>query len=168
MSGLPDAAADVVEQFRCLVVAVDRASGDLYSEAGIGRHLRHVIDHFRAFERGLESGIIDYNERSRQSPLEFDVAIALQELARLIGRLRDLPEANVPVTIVSEVCCTSTFNRRLAGTSDRELLFLVQHTVHHLAYAALLARQHGVIPDPWAGIAPATATYLRDKGLSAP
>jgi len=166
MSKLRESAVEVLEQFRDLILAIRRQSQPVYARSGVGRHLRHVVDHFRAFEVGLESGVIDYNLRSRSSPLETDSEVALDELQGLILRLHSVNAADLPVTIVSEICCSQCINTRIDGTTSRELLFLIQHSIHHLAYAALLSRQHGVDHDPAAGIAPATATYLRESGAN--
>ncbi len=170
MSRLREGLVEVLSQFRGLILAVEQASSrdfPLYSEIGIGRHVRHVVDHLRQFELGLESGVIDYNRRNRACALEFHSETGLKELERLILRVQTLPVADEPVTVISEVCTTRRVDVRLTSTTQRELLFVHQHSVHHLAYAALLARHHGVVHDAGTGIAPATATWLREQGAPA-
>ena len=161
MSKLRESAVEVLEQFRDLILAIRRQSQPVYAKSGVGCHLRHVVDHFRAFELGVQYGVIDYNQRSRRGPMETDSEAALSELEDLILRLHNVNVADLPVTIISEICCSQCINTRIDGTTSRELLFLIQHSIHHLAYAALLSRQYGIDHDPAAGIAPATATYLR-------
>ena len=39
-------------------------------ESSIGKHLRHIIDHYLCFQRDFTSGLIDYNCRERDSQLE--------------------------------------------------------------------------------------------------
>ena len=168
MSKLRESAVEVLEQFRDLILAIRRQSQPVYAKSGVGSHLRHVIAHFRAFELGAGEGVIDYNRRSRCNPVETDSDFALKELEELILRLHSLNIADLPVTIISEICCSQCINTRIDGTTSRELLFLIQHSIHHLAYAALLSRQHGIHHDPAAGIAPATATYLRESGPAPP
>jgi len=166
MSRLREALIDVLAQFRGLILAVEQASSHeigLYGEIGIGRHVRHVVDHLRQFERGLETGVIDYNRRNRACALEFDPETGLKELERLMLRVQTVPVADESVTVISEVCSMRRVDVRLTSTIQRELLFLQQHSVHHLAYAALLARHHGVAHDVGIGIAPATATWLREQ-----
>ncbi len=164
MSKLRESAVEVLEQFRDLILAIRRQSQPVYASSGVGSHLRHVIDHFRAFERGVDEGVIDYNQRARCHPIETDSEFALSELEELILRLHGINVADLPVTIISEICCSQCISVQIDGTTSREFLFLIQHSVHHLAYAALLSRQHGIDHDPAAGIAPATATYLRESG----
>lgn len=167
MSKLRESAVEVLEQFRDLILAITRQSQPVYAESGVGCHLRHVVDHFRAFELGVQNGVIDYNQRSRLSPMEKDSETALRELEKLISGLHCVNVADLPVTIISEICCSQRINTRVDGTTTRELLFLIQHSIHHLAYAALLSRQYGIDHDPAAGIAPATATYRRGPGVTA-
>src|ERR1044071_7819814 len=40
--------------------------------ASIGGHLRHIIEHYQAFLRGLEDGEIDYEKRTRDPLVESD------------------------------------------------------------------------------------------------
>jgi len=166
MSRLREGLIDVLGQFRGLILTVEQASSmdlRLYGEIGIGRHVRHVVDHLRQFERGLETGVIDYNRRKRACALEFDPETGLKELERLMLQMQTVPVADESVTVISEVCSLRRLDVRLTSTVQRELLFLQQHSLHHLAYAALLARHHGVAHDPGIGIAPATATWLRGQ-----
>jgi len=170
MSRLRESLIDVLNQFRSLILAVEQASSrdrPLYSEIGIGRHVRHVIDHLRQFELGLEGSVIDYNCRNRACALEFRPEIGLEEIARLLLLVQSVPVTNELVTVISEVSSASRVNVSVTSSIQRELLFLQQHTLHHLAYAALLARHHGVNHDPGVGIAPATATWLREQGPQA-
>ena len=37
---------------------------------GIGRHVRHVLDMYLALMQGLQSGLVDYDLRARDSRLE--------------------------------------------------------------------------------------------------
>ena len=45
------------------------------------------------------------------------------------------------------------------STIERELKFLVSHTVHHYAIIALQLRHQGVEPGPEFGVAPSTLRY---------
>ena len=44
---------------------------------------------------------------------------------------------------------------------ERELQFLLSHTVHHYALAALMLRTQGVEPGKEFGVAPSTLAYWR-------
>lgn len=166
MSALRSAAVEALDQMNSLILTAKQASGPsdkLYVDSGIGGHVRHVADHFRAFESGLISGFIDYNSRRRESELERNADLGLAELQDLQERLQYVDVSFQSVTVESEVSCLQQDSRRCESTYDRELVYLIYHTIHHVAYAALLLKQIGLTPNAMVGNAPATATYLRQN-----
>ena len=166
MSRLHDVTIEALDQVRLLIDSVEGASGaseNLYATSGIGAHVRHVADHFRAFQAGAESGTVDYNVRRRECQLERRSDLGLLEIETLTTWLQTVASNEVPVKVVSEISCLQTQTAQFQSNTNRELLYLINHTIHHAAYAALLARQHGVTPGPGIGFAPATASYLRDS-----
>ncbi len=168
MSGLHDATVEALVQIRSIIVAVAKASGpsgNLYVSSGIGPHVRHVADHFRALQAGIESGIVDYNVRRRECALERRSDLGRLEIEAIITWLQTAVQSEIPLLVKSEISCLQTENSQFRSNTSRELLYLINHTIHHAAYAALLVRQHGVNPDAGIGYAPATASYLRDSDL---
>ena len=166
MSALRSAAVEALDQMKSLILTARQASGpadNLYSDSGIGSHVRHVADHFRAFESGVMTGVIDYNVRRRECELERNAALGLEELQDLQEKLQFIEVSYQPVTVESEISCLQQVSRRCESTFDRELVYLIYHTIHHVAYAALLLKQIGLSPDATIGNAPATATYLRQS-----
>lgn len=166
MSRLHDATIAALEQVRTLIVAVAKASGpsgNLYAASGIGPHVRHVADHFRAFQTGTRSGTVNYNIRRRECALERRSDLARLEIESIINWLQAGIETEIPLSVESEISCLQTENVQFQSNTSRELLYLINHTIHHAAYAALLVRQHGVIAAADIGYAPATVSYLRDS-----
>lgn len=164
MPKLRDATIESLGQMRSLISSVKNTqgiSGNLYATSGIGRHVRHVVDHFRALQGGVESGIVNYDVRHRDSDMEQIADLGLAEIQDLISWLQSLATDETPVEVVSEISCLHDESRHFQSNIRRELLYLINHTIHHAAYAALIARQNGVDPDAGIGLAPATATYLR-------
>lgn len=170
MSRLRNATIEALNQIRSLIIAVEGASGssgDLYDTSGLGRHVRHVVDHFRALQAGVESGTVDYNVRSRDCALERQSDLGMAEIESLVSWLQAEMPTDIRVTVKSEISCLQTENELFQSNTGRELLYLINHTIHHAAYAALLIRQHGVVPAADVGLAPATRTYLRDSEAQA-
>ncbi len=166
MSALRSAAIEALDQMNSLIHTTRQASGpaeNFYADSGIGGHVRHVADHFRAFEKGLMRGVINYNTRRRESALERDADLGLAEIRDLREKLQYVDVSFQSVTVESEVSCLQQDSRRCESTFDRELVYLIYHTIHHVAYAALLLKQIGLTPDAMIGNAPATATYLRQS-----
>jgi uncharacterized damage-inducible protein DinB len=127
-----------------------------------GGHLRHVIEHYTALLDGLEAGIVDYERRARDAQMEADATAAARALELIGVRLENLREADDrPLRVRAEttgdevppVWCTSSL--------QRELEFLLSHTVHHYALVATIGRLQGHEPGAEFGMAPSTLKFRR-------
>ncbi len=154
-----DQALEVIES---LTDAAYQARVDGRSQPGA--HIRHVLDHYQALRDGFSVGLVDYDCRSRQSEVETNRRIAKQELLDTKQWLQSLSDESQPLKVKSEVslceCCSVTIDSDTA----RELLYVLNHTVHHMAYVALLLKFNGVVVNDSIGMAPATATHNRSAG----
>jgi len=171
---LHEATIDALGQITALLDIVRRQPGDtierLFVDAQIGAHTRHVHDHFDAFFLGCEHGTLDYNRRTRNSPAETDLQLCLREHRRIIGTLKNQAPHCSDLRVISEIDCRTSRNIELASTVDRELLYLINHTIHHVALISLKLSQHGIAVPPHLGLAPGTASYRRavDEFAAAP
>ncbi len=125
-------------------------------QSSIGDHFRHASDHFTAFFEGLESGIIDYEQRRRDRSLATDPDQARSfslEIETALEELDRQPER--PITVREE-----GGSRDLPTSRDRELAFLVSHTVHHFALIRIIcALERHPLPEDF-GVAPSTLRHL--------
>jgi uncharacterized damage-inducible protein DinB len=128
-----------------------------------GAHMRHVIDHYLAIMAGVDSGLIDYDDRLRGAGPEQDRLLAsekLNKIARWIEQLTDDDLAAV-TWLSTEVCASTKTVLRVQTSIARELVFATSHAVHHYAMIAQIAfAQKAPLPISF-GLAPATATFLR-------
>jgi uncharacterized damage-inducible protein DinB len=130
----------------------------------IGTHVRHIIDHYWAFQQGLVSGSIDYNRRHRDTSLETDRQQATEALQMIYQWLQKQDLANRPIIVVCEISVSQKESASIESCVDRELVYLLNHTLHHIAYANLLAKSLGLKTPRHLGVAPATASFLRQRG----
>ncbi len=100
--------------------------------ASIGKHLRHVIECYALTAVGYRNGYINYDQRVRQIALENDPQFAIDTMKHLNGLLRQFTddrtlrfEASYSADAVTDISITTTFYR--------ELLYNIEHTVHHSA-----------------------------------
>ncbi len=136
----------------------------------IGVHFRHVLDHYRAFLMGLATDEIDYDARQRQGPVETDRGLAIAtalgfatDLARLPAELASRP-LRVTVRSVASAAGTPDWSH---SSLQRELQFLVSHTVHHFALIKELLRRCGCPAGEEFGVAPSTlAASTRDAACA--
>lgn len=128
--------------------------------SGIGSHVRHVLDHVRAFLDGLEHGRIDYEHRVRGTDVECSRLAALRAIRNLERRACAMMSQRLDRTLRLTSLITARGPAVEVTTSTgRELAFVLSHTTHHNAMVAAMARTMGVgLPDEF-GMAPSTLAY---------
>lgn len=134
---------------------------EFYRDKNAGKHIRHVLDHFYAFLPAQQTGILDYNLRNRESVVEKDWVAAKTQLLDVIEKLKVLPINDKDLSVISEIDVSDTQNEICQSNIRRELLYLINHTIHHAAYIKLLAQICEITLPAHIGIAPSTASYLR-------
>jgi uncharacterized damage-inducible protein DinB len=125
---------------------------------GVGSHFRHCLDSYDCFLRGIETGRIDYGQRERDERVERDRQAAITRIEATIARLRNLTSSDETMSLTARQdlavwSCTSI---------ERELQFLLSHTVHHYALIALALRWQGFEPGEEFGVAPSTLQYWKE------
>lgn len=132
--------------------------------SSVGKHIRHVLDFYAAFLSGI-SKRIDYDARQRDLRVETDRAIARERIDNAIaGILNAVPNAKATkrsVTVKNDVPPENGEDAAFASsTIQRELLFLMSHTVHHFAIIAMILKLQDHSPPPGFGVAPSTLLHL--------
>lgn len=156
-------AVDMLRQGAGIAEVVDRAG--IAFEDQIGPHLRHVVEHYEALLSGIDQGVIDYDNRSRDREIERDAALAqvrFETLAeRFLRRLeRPWPEA-IAVAFDGGIAGDDRF---VSGSTPlRELLFVAAHAVHHYALLRLVLKTRGLNLPESIGKAAATLRYERER-----
>jgi hypothetical protein len=132
----------------------------------IGKHLRHTLDHFMAALSPVElaavepSGVIDYDRRERNVPMESDRAEAILAIAQIRDSLAraESKSLNVPVRVRVMLDAAGT-QAELLSTLGRELAFAAHHAVHHQAMMRTIAAEMGTVLPPEFGKAPSTLQH---------
>jgi len=131
---------------------------------GVGSHLRHCLDHYLSFLEGLPAGIIDYDARRRDTRVEKDLDYARRVIADIVLRLRACSTGSERATLqVRQDAGYEVEQQSVLSVSSpqRELQFLVSHTVHHFALIALILRLQGFQVEENFGVAPSTLKFRR-------
>ncbi len=168
MQSIVKANTDALNQVSSLIELAPEAAYQSPPEgmtSSIGRHVRHVLDHYIAFQSGLESGEVDYDMRSRDSAVEKDSALAQEQIASVIDWIKAQISHDKPVQMKTEVSVNEQECVVINSSLQRELIYLLNHTLHHAAYVSLMLRKMGINIDAHIGVAPATQTYLRSDEL---
>lgn len=129
--------------------------------AALGPHLRHCVDHFSCLIRGLETGVVEYDERDRRQALESDSAKLLAALHQVTAELARLEGKTAGRHLeIEQLAAPGRGVHRAPSTLERELIFLSSHTVHHLALMIEIAAVRGLKLPRELGMAFSTAAYL--------
>lgn len=169
MSPLCNANIEVLRQLEELVDCCEHIYVQPPSNAvaGIGKHVRHVLDHYRALLNGLNDAHVDYNQRSRNSDEEHCTLTAKQQIQHIIDGLKTVSQMDQQITVISEISLTGQASEQMNSYVNRELLYLINHSIHHMAYATLVARSQGVELPKHIGLAPSTASHERTQAQEA-
>ena len=142
--------------------------GDAHGHASARAHLRHVLDCYRCFLRGLDSGRVDYDARERDPRLETERSVAASVIAEIDAGLRRLEPADRERALRVRVDAAAWGSRDTwtASSVGRELQFLLSHTVHHYAIIAMTLRSLGYDPGRRFGVAPSTLEHQDSSASS--
>ena len=163
---LKEALVEVLRQEVSLLNYIDDAvyasAAEGAFQSSIGAHVRHNLDHFEAFFRGLPEGRIDYEHRRRDTRIAASTDCALGAVVGYLSALQSLAvNSKSPLEIREESEDGAETPTWLSSTLGRELQFLLGHTVHHHAIIALLADRHGIALPEGFGVAPSTQRFER-------
>jgi uncharacterized damage-inducible protein DinB len=132
--------------------------------SSIGGHVRHNLDHVDALLRGLRVGLVNYDHRDRGTEVERDRLAALTEILRLKQGVIDFPWDDVPHVVQLTALVAADRPPVTTLTSpERELAFVVSHTVHHNAIIGIMAKLLGADLPADFGYAPSTIAHQRSR-----
>ncbi len=127
----------------------------------LGKHVRHVVDHFAAAVGAFERGeVIDYDHRERCVPMEQDRQAALEAIAEVRSQIRALGMEQLRAPVQIRVMLSGDGSEaELDSTLGRELFFAAHHAVHHHAMMRAIGLEMGVEAEADFGKAPSTINY---------
>jgi len=169
---------DNVDLIRQGVAAIAILGPDVYcgvagadTVSPIGTHFRHVFDHYRAFLDGVSTGMLNYDVRQRDPMVERDRAAATRTAEGIVVRMEEVTDQQlsqslqVSANVIEDGKSVIDWSN---STVQRELMYLLSHTVHHYAIIRLLAAQAGIELEAHFGVAPSTLAHRRLHEACAP
>jgi uncharacterized damage-inducible protein DinB len=123
----------------------------------VGAHVRHVLDHVKALVERPRQNPMTYDRRVRDTAVEQRRLSGIEALRRARQHLATLADAPCDEPVVLEAVVEYGQPPIAVPTSlAREVVFALQHTIHHQAIIAVLLQQVGVQVPARFGYAPAT------------
>ncbi|MCC5856024.1 MAG: hypothetical protein JJU10_10185 [Idiomarina sp.] len=129
-------------------------------QPSVGRHVRHVIEHYLQLLLSLTSGVLDYSLRSRDVQFEESLAMAIEQISEIQEKLTSLSIPSTGSAVQNQNIIFQANNQKFSTNLARELDFLNSHTVHHLALIQIITQEFGIPADRRTGIHPTTLEHL--------
>ena len=133
---LVNACNDILSQLSSLVEALTDEDftkpSRALSNSTIGQHLRHTLEFFICFEQGCNSGVINYDKRSHDKLIETDRQLAAAAITRISSFVSGM-KTDVPLVLEVSYEMGDITGDRLQTTTSRELVYNIEHAVHHMA-----------------------------------
>jgi hypothetical protein len=125
------------------------------SGASIGQHVRHTIELFTCLQQGYETGTVNYEDRKRDYRIETDPALAA---AIILDIVQCIDKLNKELILVYSNGSESM--QYMHTNYHRELLYNLEHAIHHMALIRIGINAVVVmeLPDSF-GVAPSTLQY---------
>ncbi len=126
--------------------------------ATIGQHVRHIIELYICLYNGYETGIVNYEKRDRDIRIETDKDFAI-ELLHMITH--NLDRSNKDLLL--EAGDDYSLSVPVATNYYREIIYNLEHTVHHMALIRVGINEVSTIsiPDGF-GVASSTIKYRKE------
>ncbi len=154
-----------------LVVVLDQMKADHYAlniqtlNASVSQHVRHILEFYICLFDGIQSGMINYDNRKRDPRIENDKAFTLQLIDEIKENISNQTTNDDLSLILKYGEDESEAGIRLSTNYFRELSYNIEHTIHHLAIIKQTIIEHFnyvELPENF-GIASSTVRFVNQK-----
>jgi hypothetical protein len=109
------------------------------SNATIGEHVRHIVEMFQCLENNYEVGIVNYDARPRNILIQTDTTFSI---AQILNMQLLLEKENKKIELQQIIDGEEI---RIESNYFRELLYNLEHCVHHQALIKVAILQSDTI-----------------------
>ena len=147
-----------IEQFKTVLLELPdhcyTKPCDSLSGATIGEHTRHIIELYQCLLNGYNHAEVSYDRRKRDKRIEQDVYHAVEQLQHI---QESLGQPNKDIKVIYNLAGNDT---SLDSNFFREVMYNLEHTIHHLALikVAIIQFTDIELPDSF-GVAPSTMQF---------
>ncbi len=131
----------------------------LLNGSSIGGHTRHVIELFQCLINGYDNGCINYEKRKRDVEIESNVSFACNLLTTIASNIH-MP--NKILSLHGFYSETADDECIIDTNFYRELIYNLEHTIHHMALIRVAINEVSniTLPEDF-GVAAATMQYKK-------
>jgi hypothetical protein len=146
-----------------LLYLLDQLSDEDYSKscqalsnATIGEHTRHILEMFQCLENSYDLGILNYDNRERNNRIQTETEFAKQCIASIKMGLKKENKIIYLEQIIDGI------NLRIQSNYYRELLYNLEHCIHHQALIKVAVLQfENILVNENFGVARSTIEYKK-------
>lgn len=126
------------------------------SNATIGEHTRHILEMFQCLENSYDLGILNYDNRERNIQIQTETDFAKKCIAAIKMGLKSENKIIYLEQIIDGL------NIRIQSNYYRELLYNLEHCIHHQALIKVAVLQfENILVDENFGVARSTIEYRK-------
>ena len=134
------------------------------SDNTIGKHIRHIIEFYDLMILGINSGEVNYDQRSHDRVIEENRLLAIEKMNSLKLEIEKIA-SDSPLKLKANYSLNKEEPFEIITSYYRELQYNIEHAIHHMAIIkiAIISEFTDVqIPEGF-GIAYSTIKYEKDK-----
>jgi len=134
------------------------------SGASIGQHVRHTLEFFMCLENGFGAGMINYDKRTHDKNIEERPERALQAIRQIKTFIESI-QTDKPFTLQVAYDEEGSELIRVQTNYYREMVYNIEHTVHHMAIIKIGLREVApqvILPFGF-GVAVSTLRYRQEN-----
>lgn len=117
----------------------------MMSDSAIGEHVRHVIEFYLELNQGYSSGKVNYDLRKRDHMIESSKDFAVIKLREITCSL-EKPDRQLELLGSYSLAEENGF--KVPSSYYRELIYNLEHTVHHMALMRIAVAKVSLIQLP--------------------
>ncbi len=108
----------------------------IFAGTTIGEHVRHIYNFPECLLKGIQTGIVNYEKRTRNTKLELNREYAVDSLLEQANYILNLEHYEHIPLLLETWADDETFSR-MNTNLKRELHYITEHTIHHMAILRL-------------------------------
>ncbi len=127
------------------------------NDSSVGQHFRHIVEFYVELINGYNHQLICYDNRKRNTNFETQQDVIINEFKNIINTLPTF-DLSRTIKVKSNHGLHDEDNSFSQSSILRELIYALDHTVHHLAIIkiAIQSEYKNIDLDPNLGVAPST------------
>ncbi|MCX8478344.1 MAG: hypothetical protein ORN56_00975 [Chitinophagales bacterium] len=127
----------------------------------IGKHVRHIIEMYQCLLKSYDTGILDYDQRERNTEIENNKIVAIEIFHAILNSIENKENASLILNTYYDAF--DLIPEKIQTNFHRELAFSLEHCIHHMAIIriAVEANFSYIKFSPSFGVASSTLRHIK-------